>query len=819
MTKALLFLIILLPLTVFSQVTITGNVLSREQITDIAGKLKAFADSARIEKAYLHFDKPFYATGDTIYFKAYVTAGGRHQLSSISSVLHTELIGPDNKISNSILLQLNNGLAWGDFALPDTLKGGTYHVRAYTNWMRNGNEPDFFEKDIAIGAIGPKRISESGSTPRKKARAAVIERRVDVQFLPEGGSLVAGNYSKIAFKAVAPDGTGTDIQGTVTDDTGEQVCTFASAHLGMGVFSMVAHEGRTYKASITYADGSTGTINLPKAVNMGYTFNLSNVADTIRLRISAGSGSRMDKLSLVGQSGGVVYYAAESTPGIKFFTAVIPANRFPTGIVQFTLFGPAGEPLNERLAFVNNDADKLKLKVVAGNTFKPRQKVNMTLNTLGADEKPVQGSFSVAVTDETNVPVDENDETTILNNLLLTSDLRGTVEQPNYYFANINDKTRADLDLLMLTQGYRSFSWQQVLSGDHPPVKYQPEKTLTISGTVKRNSKIVPGAKVKLFTTAAGGLMRDTLTDNNGQFAFKDLEFADNTKFVVQSRLEKGQDEATLELDTLPPPVINTKRTGNDGWLVTKKADTATYMFNQRRFYEEQQKYGINKTAIMLKDVKIEERKPLPIPHSQNLNGSGHADQVLTAKDIERFICGRLSDCLQGVLIGITFRSDGTPLRGGSPVALIIDGTFVDADAFATLNPDDIEGIENVFFAHYGAIYGSRFANGGLIVTTKPARRVNNYYRYAPGVVTYKPQGFYKAREFYSPQYDNPKTNQKMADLRSTIFWKPDIITDDSGKASFSYFNADGKGTYRVVIEGIDADGNIGRQVYRYKVE
>ncbi|HEY8930482.1 MAG TPA: carboxypeptidase regulatory-like domain-containing protein [Mucilaginibacter sp.] len=794
------------------------------EINSIAAKLKLFTDSVKTEKAYLHFDKPFYATGDTIYFKAYVTAGGQHQLSGVSTVLHVELIGPDNRIAASILPQLNNGLGWGDFALPDTLKPGAYHIRAYTNWMRNSAAPDFFDHEILIGAVVSKGIPEAAVRPNKQNQpmAAVAGSKTDVQFLPEGGSLIAGNYSKIAFKAVAPDGTGSNIKGTITDDTGGQVCSFETSHLGMGVFNIVAHQGRTYKANITYADGSTGAVDLPKAVNAGYTFNLSNVADTIRLRITAGSSSNIDKLSLIAQSGGVVYYAAESTPGSRFFSAVIPANKFPTGIAQFTLFGPSGEPLNERLAFINNDADQLKLKVVAGNTYKPRQKVNMTLNTLGANDKPAAGSFSVAVTDEINVPADENDETTILSNLLLTSDLRGTVEQPNYYFADVNDKTRADLDLLMLTQGYRSFIWKQVLDGANLPVKYQSEKTLVISGTVKRNGKIVPGAKIKLFTIAAGGLMRDTLTDSNGRFAFNNLEFADNTKFVVQSRVEKGQDDVTLDLDTLSPPTIDLKRTGKDRRFVAKKADTAAYMLNQRRFYEEQQKYGINKTSIVLKEVKVEDKKPMPIPHSQNLNGSGQADQVLTAKDIERFICGRLKDCLQGVLRGVKFRSDGTPTWDGQyiKIPVMIDGTIVESDEFDDIRPDDVEGIEFIYGPRYGAIYGGIAADGLIMITTKPARRTDNiHYRYAPGVVTYKPQGFYKARKFYSPQYDNPKTNQKMADLRSTIYWNPNIITDKDGKASFSYFNADGKGTYRVVIEGIDDDGNLGRQVYRYKVE
>jgi len=93
------------------------------------------------------------------------------------------------------------------------------------------------------------------------------------------------------------------------------------------------------------------------------------------------------------------------------------------------------------------------------------------------------------------------------------------------------------------------------------------------------------------------------------------------------------------------------------------------------------------------------------------------------------------------------------------------------------------------------------------------------YNRYAPGVVTYASKGYYKAREFYSPQYDNPKTNTQMQDLRSTIYWNPNIITDKEGNTSMSFFNADAKGTYRVIIEGIDAEGNLGRQVLKYKVE
>ncbi|MES2109218.1 MAG: TonB-dependent receptor [Bacteroidota bacterium] len=767
-----------------------------------------------VEKTYLQFDKPYYAIGDTIYFKAYVTLGAENKLSALSGILYAKLISPENKIARALKLQIIAGTASGDFVLTDTLKSGSYRVRAYTQWMRNEGEDALFEKVIPVGGTGPKRIPESGEPSKTKNKTTSNQiSKTDIQFLPEGGSLIAGNYSRIALKVVGPNGLGKAAKGVVTDETGGEVTQFESGHAGMGSFTFVPRKGKAYKAAITFADGTTTTMELPEAQANGYTFSLNNSGpDTIGIRIAGGGNSRMQKLRLVAQACGKVYYAVENDSENKYFSATVPKNKFPTGIIQFTLLSPTGEPLNERLAFIEN-SNKATLNLKTDRTaYSSRQKINIQLNAKSKDNKPSTGSYSVAVIDEDKVPADSLNETNILTNLLLTSDLKGNVEQPNYYFTNPSEKTRADLDNLLLTQGYRHFTWKQMADTTAP--KFQPESSITISGTVKRNNKPVPGAQIKLFGKTGGLFMLDTVTDVNGKFAFRDLIFADSTKFVVQSKVKKGQDEVTLELDTTRAPQLKIRQIeSNDGDLQT--AEIATYLTSAKQFYEEQKKFSINQHRILLKEITVEAKKDPPlIPHSQNLNGSGNADHLLTAKDIERLICARLGDCLQGVY-NLHFKN-GIPEIG----VLVIDGNFVDKDIFLQLNPDDIEGIEIITSAHYGAIYGSRMANGGLIITTKPARRTDNlYYRYAPGVVTYMPKGFYKAREFYSPQYDNPHTNQKMADLRSTIYWNPNIITDKDGKASFSYFNADGKGTYRVVIEGIDADGNLGRQVLRYKVE
>ena len=822
MKTALSFVISMLPFCAFSQAA--QNVADNTVISSVTVKLDNYNAIHPIEKAYLQFDKPYYAINDTIYFKAYLALGAQHKLSALSGILYVDLIAPGNKIARSIKLQVMAGTAHGDFALADTLNKGNYRVRAYTNWMRNTWPESFFEQVVPVGATLEKKAPESSKPlPSKPVKINVLAKQ-DIQFLPEGGSLIAGNYSTVAFKAIAPEGMGTAVKGTLTDSTGTEIITFASVHLGMGSFSFVPQAGKIYFANVTYADGATQKINLPSAVNTGYTINVNNAnADTIRLRIAAGSESPKDKLSLVAQSGGVIYYAVESGPFDKFFPVVIPKSKFPAGIVQFTLFSKNGEPLNERVAFINNDS-QLHLNVLANKTYTTRQKVNIELNAGDKDKKPVTGSFSVSVTDETAVPIEEQNGNNILTNLLLTSDLKGTVEQPNYYFTNVTAKTQTDLDLLMLTQGYRQFTWKQVLNDKPIPPAFEPEKTMQISGIVIKRHKPAAGAKVSLITNKGGFFMIDTVADNDGRFAFKDLVFVDSTRFVVQSRVKKGQDAVTLTLDTILPPQIIAIPKFYSKLDTGSVVNMSAYIVNQKKFYNEQQQYRVNKHPVVLKEVIIKDKKYFT-KRSKNPGGGGNADFVVTADDLKDAWGTTLSSAIMlkvwmyvGFGGGKPFARIRQMVQG--PMLVTLDGNPIDYDFFNDLDAEDIQSIEVMVSPGNEMLYGPRGTSGVLEITSKRAGDYKNEnHRYAPGVVAAHPTGFYKAREFYSPQYDNPKTHAKMGDYRSTIYWKPDLITDKDGKAMFSFFNSDNKGTYRVVVEGIDTDGNIGRQVYKYTVQ
>jgi len=867
------------------------------------------------EKVYLQLDKPYYAIGDNIWFKAYITTGSEHKLSAISNVLNVELIDDKDSVKQSIKLPVINGLTWGDFALPDSLKEGNYRIRAYTNWMRNAGEDYFFDKsftvvnsvtnsvftktnytysiqngqqnvnavinytDLSGAPYADKQVSykvqfgqkitlkgrgqaddkgnlnisfvgtgQGSPTPgriitdikiddKKPVEKSVLIKsasgKVDVQFFPEGGNLVNGNDSKIAFKAVGADGLGADIKGIVTDDQNNQVVSFSSGHLGMGEFNIKPETGKTYKARITYADGSENTVDLPKAGDTGYTLSVDNTAaDNISIKIIPGpavmkSTSETGVMGLAAQSGGVIYYAGKSKPGMKFFTAIVSKSKFPTGIVQFTLFSSTGEPLNERLVFVENN-DQLKLNIAsAQSTYQPRQKVKIDLNASDKTGKPVVGSFSVSVIDETKVPVDETAESTILSNLLLMSDLRGYIEKPNYYFANVNEKTAADLDVLMLTQGYHRFEWKQVLSDSYPPVVYQPEKTLEISGHLKNLfGKPVANGKVTLFTTTRGGFIIDTVSDKEGRFTFKNLVFRDSIRFVIQARTAKDRKNIQIDLDNIAPQKVGPNKNAPD-LQVNISDGLSSFLQNSKSWYAGQLKYGLVSNSILLKEVEIKATKVNPAENSSNLNGPGNADQVVSGDEISQG-CAHISDCLQGRLFGVRFQNGIAYLNRSpnTPMAVIIDGISVAQDSnnsnagdiIDNLNANDIASIEVLRSIAYTSIYGGRAGGGVIIITTK--RGGGSYVqRYSPGIISYNPKGYYKANVFYSPQYDDPKTNTQIPDLRSTIYWKPNIITNNSGKASVEYFNADSKGTYRVVIEGIDSDGNLGRQVYHYKVE
>jgi hypothetical protein len=756
---------------------------------DVLNKLKTFSSAHITEKAYLHFDKPYYAAGDTIYFKAYVTMGERLDLSQLSGVLHIDLINPANKIDQSIKLQLTNGLCWGDLALPDSLPKGNYRIRAYTQWMRN--EENYFEQAIPVGTLYDHKIPESST-----ARSNISNTKSDIQFFAEAGNFINGIRSKIAFKAIGSNGLGIEAKGIVVDNTGKAVTQFIAAHLGMGYFYLEPEAGKTYRANITFADGTQSGVSLPLADTKGIALSINNdslpkatvkiEADPVYYKENKGK----DYTLLIYSGGSAI------TVNLKLDSMAIKLDilkrHLHTGITRVTLFSSANEPLCERLMFVQN-YDQLNLDINSNkSSYRSREKVSLKLHAKTRADSVDIGHFSVSVIDENKVPVDENTETTILTNLLLTSDLKGTVEQPNYYFSNSTDEKLKELDLVMLTHGYRRFEWKQVMPDTYPPLAWQPEKGLEITGEVKNLfGKYLAQATVNLLPAQSKQLFT-TVTDNKGEFAFRDMLFFDTTRFILQAANAKGRNNTKLiYTPKTSEPVSDVTMLSQDNSI---NLIPSVYLENNEKQQDELVKSG-RRTGRMLKEVKITAIKSLAKVYPQY----GMPYQVASGDKI--LYGGLLSVRLMGL---IHFRPHFKPVLvvwNGVEMPLGFNIDEINTGSIESIEVTDAAGID------YGAV---------LIINTTFGIQPKDMV--ATGVLPIMVQGYYKAREFYSPKYESTATNPQR-DLRSTIYWNPELVTDKDGKAAFEYYNADGKGNYRVVIEGMDEKGNIGRQVYRYKVE
>ncbi|MES2651561.1 MAG: hypothetical protein V4663_07470 [Bacteroidota bacterium] len=901
-------------------------------------KLEDFSNKYPTEKVHLHLDKPYYAIGEDIWFKAYVTDSRTSAPTAISNVIYVELITSKDSIAKQLKLSMKGGIAWGDFKLPSTLKEGNYRIRAYTQWMRNAGSQFFFDKELKVGNLNPKNTTFS--TPK------IVAAPFDVQFFPEGGSLVNGLPSKVAVKVMNPTGRGENVKGKIVDNEGTEILEFETTHLGMGSFSLTPIAGKTYSADVQFANGTENKIPLPKAQVNGYVLAV-NTIDTTKLAIKVLISEALcntGNLNLLVQHNGNTVFTAQVPTAKQIAALNIPKKDFPSGILTLTLFSPENNPVAERIVFVNNMLDKIELQILQlKKGYAKRENVSIDIMSTHQD-KPTQGSFSVSITNSSIVNPDLANETNILTSLLLTSDLTGYIENPNHYFLNNDIKTRVALDHLLLTQGWRKIDWKAIENSENPDYIYLAEQGLSVSGIVKMYGKPMANEKVSLLATSGGLFAMDTLTDANGKFSFDKLQFNDNTSFTIQAKHKQIKMPLDVILDFIPQhgarrsptpfsidsnvnTLISTYLEKNEAQLKTlKKRDsliekntlkevvivgeknlapnslnlngqgnaskviTAEDLKNSSSIPQYLQKviirgggpskvfvdglpftekleninvasvetievlngigltflYGGGPSVLVittkiggsetLKEVEIFGKKTNKITESSNLNGAGVADAVFNAEDLKNSTA--LTHYLQGRVNGIQFYDGAFWLKkagfgmvkpGGNPpvpMRIVVDGVNLGVDedienkdmprpSIDDIPITDIESVEILKSVATTHAYGT--SDGVIVITTKTGKGNIPTQSRSPGLLTLTAKGYYPIRQFYSPRYDtNPDLKP---DLRTTVYWNPHLVSDTNGKANINFFNTDQPGTYRILIEGIDADGNPARKTFTYEVK
>lgn len=792
--------------------------LTVEQIID---NLSSYNEQFPKEKVYLHLDRSHYSPGDDIWFKGYVTIGNLNMLSQHSKLIDVELLGPNDELIQSIRLPLSAGITFGDFSLSNTLSSGLYRIRAYTQWMRNFDDNYFFEKELNI--IEPLSLNSASELKKNKTRNSVSNRKkgvsssqdskinklFNIELYPESGYYSLGNSNKVIIKATKNTGQGIATTGWLKNGEGKNTIELKTDENGLGSFVFIAEDS---DYSIILKDEDRNDVSFPFTIdNMsGYGLAVKNYSDSnlfVQIRLDQKEVNGQELNLLVHQQG-EVFYALKVKAQKPESVVNIPKNILGDGIIEIVLLSGNMTPLASRKVFNVTPTRLLPIEVQMNKKhYTTREKVKVDLISGFEMDSLRIASFSTAVTHQEKVPWTYNKEENIQSYLLLQAGVKEKVKAVSSYFT---DHKKPSLDELMLTLD-KDDVWNQF---NKMEIKFPPEKSIQVSGLVTRinEKKPEPFAKVSLFSAQAR-IVLDTLADENGRFVFDHLFFYDSVQFVVQARGENGRKYLKIHLDNENQGEIK-KSENNTDVSVSLNDDDIRYLENNKDRINE---LSTLQKGIVLSDVKIDV-KINKAPNSSNLNGPGNADQILNWKELET--CSSLDICLQGRLMGVVFRN-GIPYSTRSmntPMGVIIDGMRMEGEDLSMVNPGDVETIEVLRNIGYLAVYGPFGSGGVIVVTTKRGNGSYNTSSYTPGLVTYDPKGYYKVREFVSPDYSLSNQSNIQKDLRSTIYWKPNLVSNEEGKTSFEFYTSDQPGKYRIIIQGIDIHGRLGYSIVEFEV-
>ena len=757
--------------------------------------LDRFTKAYPQQKVFLHTDKATYRGGNTLWFKAYLVNALSHFPDTISTNLYVEVISPFHTRVQIKRIQLFRGFGAGDFTLSDTLPEGLYQLRAYTSWMLNFDQAFQFRRNFQL--INPaysRHISprEARGNKREIGNMPRFEEDIDLQFMPEGGYLVEGIESVVAFKAINRLGKGVDIDGIITDDRGNTVVPFTSYYKGIGTFLLKPEKGVRYFAH-TQDGGKMHKTALPLPLETGLVMHADSREQVISVTIASNAPATVDpsarEIIVTGQTGGGIYFHKTVKLDNNTAELKIPERVFPSGIMQLTAFSGRGVPLAERLVFVGM-REEMKIRFMASDTFTREGKmILLEINTRSADGRPVPTDFSLSVTREMNLGRNENKDN-ICSNLFLTSDLKGFVEDPLEYFKPGSPEALKAVDNLMLTQGWRRFDWSSLLAGNYPEIRYFEERGISVYGKITHDFFNIPlrNCKVQLSVMDEYNDVFTQQTSKDGVFLFENMVYYDTMNVKIEAWRPSGRKNLVI----LVPDDGFTEVTGQQGdYSLITQSERDNREYRQKR-------------ADEYKKATAEEQERLKEERNSEISGFyGEPDNVIRSEELSRGY-PNVFEALKGKVPGMQIYGNRVIIRGintlfGSTQPLfLLDGIPVhDAGVIQSIPVEDIDRVE-ILKGPSTSMYGSRGANGVVAVYTKRGRFMLR------GVIEFEMLGYSAPRVFYEPKYKpgaEPEDNY-------TVYWDPVVRTNAAGKARVLFSKPEIGGNYRFDLQGISYSGH-----------
>ncbi len=784
-------------------------------IKELDNSLNNYNKHNPIEKVYLHTDKDIINAGNDLWYSAFTVLGPLHYYSAASKVLHVTIVDRNNKIIFYQKQKLYDGTSNGHITIPKDIPSDYYQLRAYTDWMER-YDPDFvFKKTIKVNhqnlEVKPIKI---------------MTNNVDLQFFPEGGNSVAGLIGIIAFKAIGNDGLGKAIQGKIIDNQGNDVTLFKSNNRGIGSFSLTPKAGTKYKAILN----DDSEYPLPEILASGYNVRINNIfSDFMRIRIQASKNLNDAPFFLIGSIRNQKCFQGKySFNGSSFVDLEVPKNRFPSGVMTFTLFDKNMKPWCERIVFINNQKELVINTSIDANTFKKKGKATVKIHVSCPDGTPVSANLSMSINNSSKYEKNDN-MSNILTYFLLESDIKGHVQNPNQFFKDQKRSTKYNLDLIMLTHGWRRFKWQQHKNHESNK-KLSFAQGFKISGFARgKKGALLTNTSLHLIVKSENEIkMHTTKTDVNGHFKFDNLDYIgpidlsfsaykENKKLI---KVHVSLDPKT-SINLVPQlPTMTSKQEINVSTMISKQEINVSKNNDSQEYTKldlvkrDEAKEIILEEVVVKKDIKRKKS-------SSSVYGVEPDDMVYVKNtDIDLL---QVINKLSGINVTGNFPVARVRVRGSGNPLWVIDGMPIAKEPFAKGTGDlggivsptlmamikpskipkaifslDVQNIERVevLKGAKGAVFGFSGSSGVIAIYTKRGSysksKINTSHDFTSN-------GFSKEKEFYSPKYniENDKNNN------TGLFWNGSIITDKNGNATVEFPISKKIKKAQVVITGL----------------
>ena len=780
-------------------------------LDSLAGK---FARSIRLnphEKILIQTDKSFYLAGETLWFRGFSLNALSHRFTVQSKIMYVDLVDEQDHPISQFVLNIPRQQLEGNFTIPASLQEGYYWLRAYTRKILKEDSLDIAV--IPIYVLNPRKPDSTLiGIKRPKRSLATAALTPKITFYPEGGSLISGTTTSVAFRAEDQQGNPLEISGYVTDSWDSVVTHFKTSMPGLGKFDLDIWKTRRYTAHIEWNGLKNLVYPLPQ-VNQ-YSTQLSVIGqndNAFQVRLSLGDSLyNKGKLNyVIGVSRDSICFAAT---GIDMYELWIPKQHFPTGRATLLVFNENKKVVSERDIYIDRDDHVITIKTDK-TVYGAREKATCNVTITDSMSKPVRALFVLSVTDDNmdkQAGLDSRTETVFLDQLDVPNGVRG--------------HNRAQWDLIMMTQPAKFRGWNPYrddevrVSGD-----YLTDTSLqNVSGRIfDKKNRPVAEEVVTLFSTQKNILFISDTTDQLGRFRFRlPIEFPDSTQFTLQVANKKGtKEDKRIVVDSFPFPTPATpaflRKKFDSARLVTMKDLKLTLMDTLN--------FGKGKEWLREVTVKGTRKKQLNYDEKKRISSFSH---IVTADQLAQGI-GSLTNAIL-MVPGITLRDGKLIALGGFALhdhepLLVIDGVPVLLDSpdigesspilsfLKFMSPNTIDFIE-FLPGPEAAAWGLRGAFGVISINTTPRTHYDDDYMYL-GLKKIFVKGYAEPRSFIAPDYNVKEIKRSSyPDLRSTLFWNGATLTDANGKASLTFFTSDPTTTYTVSLVGITEQGT-----YLYK--